>query len=424
MTEQPSVLQLTTRYREMVQTLVKSKNALSPDQVLACLVTRDQIAHLWLEEGSIDPDAVQLIDQGDRLLRDLKEPISQLKELKTWRENFNPTVQAWWWHFNPPEGWFQRFDWLATAIAVVCLIISAGLITDIAPRYLSGGPDTQGAVTVIAQSLVVLLTTGSILTRAGQEAGKRILTSLRLPKQYWEEVGAILAFGVLIYLFIFRQSLPQRAIAYNDNGLANYCAGYLTSAQFDYMRALKLNPDYLEAHYNLGQLYEDLQNFKEAQTHYRVAAQGGLIVAYNKLAHLYILDKNYAAAIPFLLTGLDQIRTREIRDKLFSCASNSNSADRNIVTEAPVELLQYEMLKNLGWARLGQERYDEADPYLEEAINLFPDKAPAYCLRAQVREGQGNAERGLEDWETCLQYASTYVPDEDVWIKLARQKFQ
>jgi tetratricopeptide (TPR) repeat protein len=78
----------------------------------------------------------------------------------------------------------------------------------------------------------------------------------------------------------------------------------------------------------------------------------------------------------------------------------------------------------LGWARLGQERYDEAQPYLNEAIALFDDQAPAYCLQAQVVEGLTDPETARPDWEKCLQYASSDNRDEDVWIGMARQRFQ
>jgi tetratricopeptide (TPR) repeat protein len=424
MTGRPSLLQLATEYRDGVEALAKNKGALPPDQALACLILRDRIGHLWREEGLAEPAAAHLIDQGDRRLRELKESISQIKELKDWRKNFVPAEEAWWWHLTPEEGWLRRFDWLATTLALVFLIISAGLVTDIAPRFLSGGPDARGGIIVVAQSVIVLLTTSSVLTKAGREAGKRILDSIRIPKYWWEEAGAIIAFVLFIALLILRGQLPQIAISYNDDGLANYCAGYLTSALFDYNRALKLNPDYLEAHYNLGQLYEDLRDFKQAQTHYQVAVQGGLAIAYNNLARLYILEEEYDAAIPLLLTALQKVDRGEIKAELVQCQPDLGGTGQEGVIEVPEEAAKYEILKNLGWARLGQARYNEAETYLQSAIDLIDDKAPAHCLQAQVLEGLDEKDAALVSWERCLQYASSYAPDEDVWIGLAQQRFQ
>jgi tetratricopeptide (TPR) repeat protein len=190
-------------------------------------------------------------------------------------------------------------------------------------------------------------------------------------------------------------SLPSIAVQYNNSGLQNYSAGRLTSAQFDYLRAIKLNPDYVDAHYNLGLLYEDFQQIDKARVEYWAAVQGGLAAAHNNLARLYILDKDYAVAVPLLKKGL-------------MIANN--------------DAVNYYLHKNLGWARLGQSRYDEALVELQAAIALAPDQAPAHCLLAQVLEGQGDTVAAREEWEICLKFADSLRPDEDTWIGLARQR--
>lgn len=414
MAQQIAISTLVTQYHELVQQLAKNKASLSPEDVFACLIIRDQIAYLWREKGPPEPAVAQQIEQTDKHLWTLEKPIGQLQELEGWRKNLKPAEAAWWWHFQPSPSWLQRFDWLFTAAALIFLALSAGLITDIAPRFLEGGPDTRGAIIVVLQTVVVLLTTGSILTKTGQEAAKRILGSVNISKQWWQEFAAITAVVLFLFLYNYRQSLPEIAVSYNDEGWMNYCAGHLTSAQFNYNRALKLNQDYLEAHYNLGILHEDLLDFEQAKTEYQIALQGGLTIAYNSLARLHILEENYAAAIPLLRTALLRVEQGELRGEMVNCEGAS----------VPVEVLKYELLKNLGWARLGQERYDEARPYLDEAIALFNDQAPGYCLRAQILDGLADTEAAMTDWESCLQYASSDNPDEDVWIGLARQRFQ
>ncbi len=424
MTEQALISQLAAQYRDLVQSLAKNKDSPPPKDVFACLVSRDKIAHLWQKQGPPDPAAVHLIDEGDSQLRKLKGPISQLKELDGWRKNFTPPQQAWWWHFQAPGGKWQRFDWLTTAIALIFLTLAAGLIADIAPRFLSGGPDAKGAMIVVLQTGLVLLTTSSVLTKTGQEMGRRILGSLNISRQYWQEIAAGVAVIICLALFLFHLYLPQMAVSYNDAGLVHHCAGQLTSAKFSYERALKLNPDYLEAHYNLGQLYEDLQDFKPAQTHYQIALQGGLTAAYNNLARLYILEENYNAAVPLLLIALQRVAKGDTRAEHVRCQPDPDKAGQEALVEVPIKELQYELLKNLGWARLGQARYNEAEIHLQEAIDLRGDAAPAYCLLAQVREGLEAPDGVLEDWENCLRYASRYEADEDAWIGLARQRLQ
>lgn len=182
---------------------------------------------------------------------------------------------------------------------------------------------------------------------------------------------------------------------YNDRGLENYLAERLPQAVSDFTKALELDPNFAETHYNLGSLYEDLRDFDRARSEYRLAMLGGLTAAYNNLARLYILEKDYAAAVDLLLKGL----------KL-----------------AQLDAEKSALQKNLGWARLGQGRYAEAKAELLTAIDLDRKQASAYGLLAQALEGLGEKVEALVAWENCLRYASSYRPDEDTWIDLARQR--
>lgn len=190
------------------------------------------------------------------------------------------------------------------------------------------------------------------------------------------------------------QNQEKAADIYNDRAVENYLAAQLPQALSDFSKALELDPNFAETHYNLGSLYEDLRDFERAAAEYRVAMLGGLAAAYNNLARLYILQKDYAAAVDLLLKGLK-------------------------VAEHDAE--RYALRKNLGWARLGQNRYPEAKAELITAIDLNGEHASAYGLLAQVLEKLGEDTEALVAWENCLRYASSYRPDEDAWIDLARQ---
>jgi tetratricopeptide (TPR) repeat protein len=199
----------------------------------------------------------------------------------------------------------------------------------------------------------------------------------------------------------FRVSLPLISDYFNERGLDNYIEGDWSSAQSDYERALSLDPDNAEAHYNFGRLYEDLQELDKARTQYRLAAQGGLDAAYNELARLYIQDKKYSQAASLLLKGLE------------------------IAQEGDAQT-QYALLKNLGWARLEQGRYADAETYLRDAIEfdktLRRTPAAAHCLLAQVIEKKEDPDSALREWEICLGYADVRNPDEDAWFGMARER--
>lgn len=60
--------------------------------------------------------------------------------------------------------------------------------------------------------------------------------------------------------------LPTNAVAWNEYGVACHRAGRLTNAAMAYVRALQLNPDLLEARYNLGCLYLEAGQFESARS--------------------------------------------------------------------------------------------------------------------------------------------------------------
>jgi len=261
----------------------------------------------------------------------------------------------------------------------------------------SGGLNLLGSFAVISQSVLMLLTTGGVLTEAGRKGIEEVLSQLGIKKYLWQEVKLGLSVVLLFLLIGFRASLPQIAAYFNERGLNKYLDGNWSSAQSDYELALALNPDNAEAHYNLGRLYEDLEELDKARTQYRLAAQGDLDAGYNELARLYIKSKKYSEAASLLSRGLE-------------LASDEDKETR------------YALWKNLGWAQLGQKRYAEAESSLREAISLDQTRASAHCLLAQVLEGKGAPKSALMEWETCLRYADPRYSEEYDWIEKARQR--
>ena len=182
----------------------------------------------------------------------------------------------------------------------------------------------------------------------------------------------------------------------NWYGVTNHQIGQLPLAQLGYSLALKLNPLSAAAHYNQGATYEDQQNYEMAHAEYQQAIEGGLLEAYNNQARLYILQGNYDAAVSLLRIGIGLAKDDRVR------------AD---------------MYKNQGWARLEQGRHHEAKLDLEAAIKLKSDRAPAYCLLAQVLEHEGNKKDAKVQWENCLGFAyQPNTPELDKWVNLARQR--
>lgn len=280
-------------------------------------------------------------------------------------------------------------------LSLLFSIISFSLLVDTGTRLFSGGPDTIAVITVMSQAVLAALSIGSALTNSGSMAYQSLLLGLGIPKPKIHYIKFLSSVIISIILLTIRLSLPNFAVAYNDQGVRKYSEGQLLSAQYNFVRAIHLNPDYAEAHYNLGRIHEELNNFDEARTEYRFAAISGLDAAYSNLARLNILDGNYSEAVSLLLLSLEKIEDDEIR---------------------------YVVYKNLGWARLKQNRYSEASSFLQQAINLNPDQASANCLMAQVQEELNQTDKSILFWENCIRFASELNPDEDTWLGLARER--
>ncbi|HBL62953.1 MAG TPA: serine/threonine protein kinase [Cyanobacteria bacterium UBA8803] len=211
-------------------------------------------------------------------------------------------------------------------------------------------------------------------------------------------VGSIAVnFGWAVLLLLrmvgFRSLSPKLEVVFNDKGVENHLANRLAIAKIYYQCALLLAPDYKKVHYNLGSLYEKQGKFREARANYKIAMQGGMTAASNNLGRMYILEKDYAAAVELLQKGLELKPDDEVR---------------------------YALLKNLGWALLKQERYGEARRYLREAIYLRSDRAVPYALLAQVLEAEGDRQNARLAWDNFFKYADNDPsPEVDAWKMIA-----
>lgn len=205
-------------------------------------------------------------------------------------------------------------------------------------------------------------------------------------------------------LFSWQFGVPQLAKWINNFGLSHYLNYQLPEAQAAFELANSLNPNNRATLFNQAMQCEEVRDFGCAYQKYQQAAKLGSGAAYSNLARLYIKgyvgNKDYDAAVELLWQGIKLHKTQPFLDIR----------------------VHYSLVKNLGWARLGQGRYEEALEHLQEAIALDKTRPAAYCLLAQVQEAQGQHAAALTTWQTCLKYAQPQNPDEDDWIGIARQR--
>lgn len=193
----------------------------------------------------------------------------------------------------------------------------------------------------------------------------------------------------------WRWGVDRMAADLNRRGVTHHLAGKLYLAQAEFKRSLLLQPDRHQTWYHLGRNYDALGDIKQARHAYNRAIEGKLPAAYSNLARLDILEGQYPKAIAIITAGL----------KL-----------------DPKDSVKYGLIKNLGWAYKGQNRYSEAKKYLQAAINLDGERASAYCLLAQVLEASGSATNATIQWQYCRRYADITHIDEQHWGAIAEER--
>ena len=225
------------------------------------------------------------------------------EQLTHWLESVHPSQESWWWILESitpaPHPW-DTWDWLWKCLTIIGWTANLSLLVNIATRFLSAGIGLGGASAVILPSILALLQANSSVTKSGQEGFEKLLDKLNVPKQFQQKARLIPTFIMSVLLIIFWFSLPSISDIYNRNGRRNRHQGYLGIAEQDYLRAISLNSDNVEAHFNLGSLYEEWQDWKKAKKEYNIAVAGDLPKAYNNLGRLYIKEKKYPQAA-FLL---------------------------------------------------------------------------------------------------------------------------
>jgi Tfp pilus assembly protein PilF len=384
------------------------------EEALTILIARDRVEQA-IERGTLQtPQQLQQVYELDSKLQQNPRRICANIDLATYRQSLNKTSLGWWWYLdNTYEHHHDRWDWLYRSLSLVLWTVILAFLINIGNRFFQGGLGVSGAFAVILPSLLTLLKARSEVTKAGQRAFTELLHRLQVPKQWHEEVKLSATGLLLLGLLVFWFSLPKIANLYNQSGYHAYHNQAYSQAESLYKQAISLDSEHAEAHYNLGVLYEDWGEREKAEQSYQIAASQGNIRAHNNLARLLIFQEKYAAAVHHLQQALVIIENYP----------EGESAQ-------PEE--KYSIYKNLGWARLQQERYRDAQRYLFVANKLAKGEnkdeiskpGSVHCLLAQVYEKLGKEETANEQWQSCCQLASRMVPEEDAWLHRARQQLE
>lgn len=411
------------RYERALNSWTKKGGESVGDRALEVLTARDAVQH-WLEKTpDVTSEQLLQLDALDDRLDPQKPNIYAALDLDHWRSLLNPPERATWWYPQPPalwpwleqrHPWLEHFDWLFTFASLFFLTLAATVVLETLNRVVGEGLNTQGLFPVVVQVLLTIAGGSAALTQNGRNFLRMILTRLRIPTHWWQEFSAIAALLILLIVVgIHKLYLPQLASDRYQAGIAHYEARQFDRALQAYKQSLALQPDFVEAHYSLGLIYEDLQRPDEAIAAYqRVVSQDAdaldkliWLRAHNNLGRLHILKDDYRPAwVPL--------------DRALQAMTETDLSSAAMQTE------RYNLLKNLGWMWLGQGRLLEADELLQQAIAQNPERAAAHCLQAQVLTELEAPEVAQAAWLSCLGGERNLQPEEAEWAAMAREQLE
>lgn len=382
--------------------------------LLAILLLRDEI---YYELQSTVPAAEELIqlDLLDSKLKVHQAITQRFNKIRKYQLLIprHRKSQAWWWALTDTKS--STWNWLWSVASIVFLSVSVSLVLNTASRFWVSGVASKGTLVIVIQSVLTLLAGQGALTESGKKGWEIFLTRCNVPKKAWQQWSCAAAGCVLLIVAGIHSTLPTVATLYNERGWKSYQSKKLGSALQNYDTALSLRPDYPEVRFHNGLVHEDLQSYEQAKTNYQFVVSSDptevpldvWLSAHNNLARLHLLSGNYRDAAPLIITAMSRLDVEIVE------------------SEQEIAEVNYNLLKNLAWVRLRQERYREAKVSLEEAIfldeevlgeNGISEKAAAHCLLAQVLDAQKLTLEADISWENCLLNANLGNSDEDMWI--------
>jgi tetratricopeptide (TPR) repeat protein len=396
------------RYSQALTSVEAAAPKPSQAEILEVLLARDEVKNALETASNTDTKQVDTIIQLDKRLQKQAKVLARQGDLPAWRTSIKPDESAWWWFFHTVKkvNKWDRLDWVWNLLTAGSLAVTASLFITMAQALaVGGGLSWQQSFVGIAQGTGLLVIAQSSLTSKGQERVKTLLKNAGIPEYLYSEVLFGASALLLIVSYTVYAFLPK--ILYKQ-GESHYEQGNLSQAETRYLQALNLDAENSEYNLNLGEVYESLGSLDKALDQYRVAAQDGDPTALNNMGHIYIHRYNPVKR-----------RTTPILAETFLRLGLQRVGEEDWTT-------QYLIKRNLGWSLLMQKQYNDAEKYLQEAVETYDRLAEkerekiamaAECLLTQVHQVQQGPANQLNNlYQKCRDRSLPESVDQYKWF--------
>jgi predicted O-linked N-acetylglucosamine transferase (SPINDLY family) len=208
---------------------------------------------------------------------------------------------------------------------------------------------------------------------------------------------------------------PDWAEAHFDLGNAWKDQGNLDLAVGCYQRALQLKPDYADAHNNLGLAWRDLGDLEKAAACYQetLRLRPGSALAHNNLANVLTLQgkPDQAAACYQRALQLNPGYAEALNNLGNVFRGQGKLGEAAACFQRALELKpgSAEFHNNLGNCFMEQRKPDEATACYQRALQLNPDYAEAHNNLGNVFKDQAKLDQAAEYYQRALELNPEYA---------------
>ena len=207
---------------------------------------------------------------------------------------------------------------------------------------------------------------------------------------------------------------PNYPDAHNNLGFYYTKKGDYESAIKSYKNALKLNPYLSDSYYNLGVIFADIGNFKESIKFYKkvIEINPKYFYAYYNLALVYKeLDEVNNSLNSFYLALQINPKSSETYNNLGIIFLNQNNVQKAIkyFQKSIINKFDnYESLNNLGIAYERTGNYDKSIFHLKQALKYNNNYPEAFFNLANAQKASGQIRESILSYSSALRIKPNY----------------
>ena len=212
---------------------------------------------------------------------------------------------------------------------------------------------------------------------------------------------------------------PKHPVALHFLGISKIQEGQADKGIELVREALRLKPDYVEAHYNLARAMQALGRLDQAAVHYGkvLDANSNNADAQNNLGAVFLEQKRFVEAIMHFEKSLaidgNNPQSHSNIAVALSELGQHDLAITHLEKSLAIDPNNVEVLCNLGNALEKSNRYDEALAIYDKATLLWPNHADANCGRGNVLANMGRIQDAFAAFDKALALKSDLA---EAWL--------